>query len=64
MGQTADKDEPKYWYNLKTGKVEHGLLSAALYRVGPFETAAEAARAPEVIKARAEAWRKEEGERD
>ena len=39
----SDGDE-KYWYNLSTGEVELGMLSAAVDRVGPFDTEADAAR--------------------
>lgn len=45
-----------YWFNTKTLKVEHGLLTAAPYRIGPFETAEEAGRALEIVKERAKAW--------
>ena len=31
-----------YWYNLRTGEVEHGPESPSLDRAGPFETADEA----------------------
>lgn len=53
-------NSPKYWFNLKTRKVELGLKSSALDRVGPFETEAEAANAEAILKARAEAWKQEE----
>ena len=34
--------EDKYWYNLRTGKVERGFESPAIDRVGPFDTEEEA----------------------
>lgn len=53
-----------YWYNLKTGEVEHGRLSPAVDRVGPFDTAEEAARAPELIEQRTKAWEEDEKRED
>ena len=42
--------DEKYWYNLETGQVEFGMISASADRVGPFDTEAEASRAPEKLK--------------
>ena len=53
-------DSKKYWYNLTTGEVEHGYVSPSVDRAGPFDTAEEAARAPEVIKERSRAWAEED----
>jgi hypothetical protein len=53
-------DEDKYWYNLKTGEVEHGPQSLGIDRAGPFDTAEEAARAPETIAERSRAWAAED----
>ncbi|WP_298036466.1 SPOR domain-containing protein [uncultured Microbacterium sp.] len=53
-------DEKKYWYNSRTGEVEHGLVSPAVDRIGPFDTSEEAARAPEKLKERSAAWAEEE----
>jgi hypothetical protein len=53
-------DEEKYWYNLKTGEVERGPQSLGIDRAGPFDTAEEAAKAPEVIKERSRAWAEED----
>ncbi|CDK00754.1 conserved hypothetical protein [Microbacterium sp. C448] len=50
------ESEQKYWYNLTTGQVEKGFESPAIDRAGPFDTAEEAANAPQVIKDRARAW--------
>ncbi|GGM51546.1 MULTISPECIES: SPOR domain-containing protein [Microbacterium] len=55
----SDGDD-KYWYNSETGQVEFGMISPSADRVGPFDTAAEAARAPEVLKERSRAWAEEE----
>lgn len=59
----SDGDE-KYWYNLSTGEVEFGMLSAAVDRVGPFDTEADAARAPEMLKERSRAWAEEDAADD
>lgn len=55
----ADGDE-KYWYNLRTGGVEFGMQSASVDRVGPFDTAEEAQRAPELMRERSKAWAEED----
>lgn len=52
--------DEKYWYNLATGRVEFGMISASADRVGPFDTEAEAARAPEKLQERSRAWADEE----
>lgn len=52
--------QEKYWYNLATGEVEYGMLSPAIDRAGPFDTAEDAARAPEILAERARAWADEE----
>ena len=49
-----------YWYNLRTGMVERGTQSSVLDLAGPFATEEEAARAPELLKKRAEAWEEDE----
>jgi hypothetical protein len=49
-------DENKFWYNLETGEVEHGYQSPSPDRAGPFDTAEEAARAPEIIHERSRQW--------
>lgn len=59
----SDGDE-KYWYNLSTGEVEFGMLSAAVDRVGPFDTAEDAAQAPATLKERSRAWAEEEARED
>lgn len=57
----ADTSEPdQYWFNLKTNQVEIGKLSAAIYRVGPFNTPTEAAEALSILKRRSEAWVEDE----
>lgn len=59
MGQ-----ESKYWFNQKTGKVEHGPQSLSIERIGPFDTAAEAERALELIAERAKKIAEEEALED
>ena len=52
--------EPEFWYNTKTNQVEVGKQSAASYRIGPFDTRAEAARALAIIAERARQMRQED----
>ena len=52
--------EKKYWFNTKTGQVEFGRKTLALYRIGPFETEDEAKRAYEIIRQRNEKLDKQE----
>jgi len=54
----------KYWYNLTTGEVEKGFESPAIDRAGPFDTAEEAARAPEILRERSRAWAEDEARED
>jgi len=50
----------EWWYNHKTGEVEEGAQSLSSDRDGPFDSAEEAARAPEIIAERARKWALEE----
>ncbi|RLK49472.1 SPOR domain-containing protein [Microbacterium telephonicum] len=56
--------DEKYWYNMATGAVEKGFESPAIDRAGPFDTAEEAARAPEILAERSRAWAEEERAED
>ncbi|AGW41639.1 small-conductance mechanosensitive channel [Leifsonia xyli subsp. cynodontis DSM 46306] len=56
--------EHKYWYNLKTGRVEQGLLSPAPDRAGPFDTHAEAERALEKLRENSAKWAEEDAADD
>lgn len=56
--------DDKFWFNLKTGQVERGMQTPAPDRAGPFDTAEEAARAPEIIRERARTWAEEERRED
>ena len=58
-------DEPKeYWFNTKTGEVEVGKQVAAIYRIGPFDSHADAARALEILAERSRAWSIEDEQKD
>jgi hypothetical protein len=50
----------EFWYNLKTNSVEFGKLSAAPFRVGPFQTKEEASRALETLASRSREWEAED----
>ena len=54
------EERVEFWFNSQTGQVEVGPQSLALHRLGPFKTREEAERAPDIIAARAAAWRAEE----
>lgn len=65
MVEKASSGEPiEFWFNLKTGLVEAGKQSAAPYRVGPFDTEAEAANALKTIVERTAKWNDEDDERN
>ena len=49
-----------WWYNLVTGKVEHGPGAPNSQRLGPFETELEAANALERARERNEKWEEED----
>jgi len=55
-------EQEQYWFNIKTKKVEKGLKSKALERIGPFKTEAEASRAEEIVRERSKEWQTEEEE--
>lgn len=58
------ENDQKYWYNSVTGEVEFGMISPSADRIGPFDTEAEAAAAPELLRKRSEAWAEEEAAED
>jgi hypothetical protein len=58
--KNSETDQPKWWFNLKTHKVEFGLKSHALDRLGPFESEEEASRALEIVRQRSKSWATEE----
>jgi hypothetical protein len=51
-----------WWYNIRTRRVEFGLQSKSLDRVGPFETEDQAKNAPQLLAKRAAKWEKSERE--
>jgi hypothetical protein len=57
-------EKEQYWFNTRSKEVEKGLLSSALYRIGPFDSRAEAERAEEVLRERSRAWAKEDRDSD
>lgn len=50
----------EFWFNLKTSRVEFGKQSPAAYRIGPFDTEAEARNALQIIKDRSVKWAEED----
>lgn len=52
--------EHAYWYNMRTGEVEHGFQSASVDRVGPFATRAEAEHALEKLRENSAKWAEED----
>ena len=56
--------EHRFWYNLTTGAVEQGFQSPSVDRVGPFDTAEEAARALEILRANSAKWSEEDAAED
>lgn len=53
-----------WWFNNKTGEVEEGPQSLGSDRDGPFATREDAARAPEILAARAKRWAEEDAAED
>jgi len=53
-------EEQEYWFNTKTGLVEVGKMTLAVYRIGPFKTRIEAEQALARLAERSEDWRKED----
>ena len=56
--------QQEYWFNLKTKEVEVGKQVAAIYRIGPFDSHADAARALEILAERSRAWTNEDEQKD
>jgi hypothetical protein len=52
----------EFWFNMKTGEVEEGKQSLALYRIGPFEDRDSAEHALEIVASRSAAWADEEND--
>lgn len=60
----SKENETEFWFNIKTGQVEQGKQSIAVYRIGPFKTREEAEQANAIIAAKAKAWREENQRED
>jgi hypothetical protein len=58
--QISDEQKTEYWFNTKTMSVEVSKQALALYRIGPFETRADAENAFEILKSRSKTWSDEE----
>lgn len=56
--------DDQYWYNTLTNEVEKGRQSPSPDRLGPFNTADEAAHAKETLKERSKAWAEEDAAED
>lgn len=54
----------EWWYNRRTGQVEHGPQSIGGERDGPFASQEDAKRAPEIIAERARKWAEDEAAED
>lgn len=59
-------DDPSetFWFNTRTGEVEEGRQSLAHYRLGPFSSKDEAARALDIVEERARKIREEDAADD
>jgi hypothetical protein len=58
----ASNAPEKFWYNIRTGDVERGMVSPGVDRVGPFDTENEAANALDLLRERSRKWEEEERE--
>lgn len=56
----TDDPSKKYWYNLKSGEVEHGYVSPSVDRVGPFDSPEEASHALDRLAENSRKWAEEE----
>ena len=52
---------PEYWYNVNTHEIEEDAMSDWSQLIGPYKTREEAEHALEKVKARNEAWDKDDG---
>lgn len=63
MAERTERPE-QWWYNDRTGEVEHGPQSLGTDRVGPFASREEAQRAPEILAERSRKWAAEDAAED
>lgn len=52
---TDNNPDPGWWYNTKTGQVEHGEVGKAIDRMGPYPDRETAERALDIARERTEA---------
>ena len=64
LGNSGLRVSPLCLGAMTFGEVEKGFKTPFPDRAGPFDTAEEAARAPEIIKERSRAWAEEEARED
>ena len=65
MSESEKPDaEHAYYYNLVTGKVEHGPVSGWIERIGPYPTYDAAAHALQIARERNEEWQRQNEEWD
>lgn len=60
----VDDAQQQYWYNMKTGAVELGMVSPAVERVGPFNSRHEAEHALEKLRANSAQWAADDAAED
>lgn len=58
----ADDTQRQFWYNMRTGAVEQGMLSPSLDRVGPFNTHREAEHALDKLRENSAKWAADDAE--
>ena len=54
----------EFWYNMRTGAVEQGLLSPSIDRVGPFATFDEATHALDKLRSNSAKWAEDDAADD
>lgn len=64
MEDHTSSAEGSWWYNHKTGEVEFGRQSLGGDRDGPYQSEAEALRAPEIALQRSKEWEEEDEKAD
>ncbi|TFD91758.1 SPOR domain-containing protein [Cryobacterium lactosi] len=60
----AEDADHQFWYNMRTGAVEKGMLSPSVDRVGPFPTFDEATHALDKLRANSAKWAEEDETED
>lgn len=58
------ESKAQWWFNTVTKSVEQGPQSLAVYRIGPFETEAEAVHAEAIVAEKARKIREEDEAED